>query len=209
MRRRSSRRRRTQARIPQPRFNEVEQARDAATIRFDDAASDGPHPLTFRRVSQQARQCSRQFSRIRDLERSTLRNEQARNVVAGKVRGPGQHGQSKRRRLEQIVAADRYQAPADESHIARGIKRTELAHRVDQHHLRGAARLDPGAAPREAHRCAAQRIRHGFEPIRMPRHQQQQSIRLVDLQPLVGCEHLLLLARVRAAGNPYRPRTAQ
>jgi len=39
----------------------------------------------------------------------------------------------------------------------------------------------------------------------VPRHQQQQSVRPAGQQFLVGRQHLLLFARVRAAGNPRRP----
>ena len=61
----------------------------------------------------------------------------------------------------------------------------------------------------EAYRAVAQSFRHRVEPVRMPRHQQQQRSRLFRAQQPVRREHLLLFARVRAAGNPYRPAAAQ
>ena len=57
-------------------------------------------------------------------------------VNTGVMRGPGQHGNPERRRLEQIMAADRHQAASDECHIRRRVQRRELTHRVHQHNLR-------------------------------------------------------------------------
>ena len=135
--------------------------------------------------------------------------QQARNVLAVEMRRSRQHRQPERRRLEQIVSADRHQAPADEGHIGRCIQRREFTHRVHQHDLRGAVRQLAAAAPREAHRAVAQQFRHRVEPVRMPRHQQQQRVGCSVRNCRVRREHLLLFARVRAAGNPYRPAAAQ
>ncbi len=123
--------------------------------------------------------------------------------------GSRQHRQPERRGLQQIVAADRHQTAADERHVGRCIQRREFAHAIHQQDLRGRIRRDAAAAPGEAHAAAAEQIRNGPKPLRMPRHQQQQRIRSPGSQLLVRREHLLLLARVRAAGDPRRSCAAE
>jgi len=103
------------------------------------------------------------------------------------------------------VAADRHQAAADECDIRCGVQRRKLAHRVDQHHVCRARSGRAAAAPREGHVLPTQQIGHAVESVRVPRHQQQQSVGPLAAQPRVRRQHLFFLARVGAAGNPHRP----
>src|SRR5882672_2979090 len=101
-------------RPPQQGFNELEQARDAAAIRLDDVPSDGSDSLTLRRIGQEPHQRGRQLPRIVYLQRCALLEEQPRNVLAIGMMRPRQHRKPQRRGFQQIVAADRHQASADE-----------------------------------------------------------------------------------------------
>jgi len=190
----------------QQRFDEFEQTRDAAPIRLDDVPSDGPDPLTLGRVGQQPRQGGRQLVAVRHLQGSALLQHQPRNVLPVGLIGSRQHRQPKRRGLEQIVAADRHQAPADERHIGRRVERRELAHAVHQHDLRGGVRHDAAAPPREAHSAAGQQVGHRSKPVGMPRHQDEQR---AASEFRVRRKHLLLFPRVRAARDPRGPCAAE
>jgi hypothetical protein len=59
-------------RTRQQRFNELEQAQDAAAIRLDDVTSDGPDPPPLLRIGQEPRHGGRQLSRIVHLESRAL-----------------------------------------------------------------------------------------------------------------------------------------
>ena len=48
---------------------------------------------------------------------------------------PGQHRQAHRGRLEQIVAADRHQAAADEGDVGGGIEIHQLPEGIEQQHF--------------------------------------------------------------------------
>jgi len=94
--------------------------------------SDGADSLTLFGIAQQSRQRGRQLLRTRHLQRGALLEQQPRNVLAVGMMGPRQHGHAERRGFQQIVAADRHQAPADERDIGGRIERGELAHAVHQ-----------------------------------------------------------------------------
>ena len=82
--------------------------------------------------------------------------QHARDLGAVELLRSRQHRQPERRRLEQVVAADRHQAAADEGHIGRGIEVHQLAERIEQQHLRLSPRLRAAASgARSAKPCAA------------------------------------------------------
>jgi len=112
--------------------------------------------LAFLGIGQQPRQGGRQFLCIRHLQGSALLDQQPRNVLPIGLIRSRQHRKPERRGLQQIVAADRHQASADERHVGRCVERRELAHTVHQHDLRGGVGQDAAAPPREAHSAAAQ-----------------------------------------------------
>jgi len=105
----------------QQRLDEGEQPLDAAAIRLDDLFADRADAPAFGGIIEQPQQQRRQLMRIGYLQGRTLPQQQPRNVLAVLMRRAGQHRQTQRSRLEQIVSADRHQAAADESHLGRRI----------------------------------------------------------------------------------------
>jgi len=105
----------------QQRLDKGEQPLDAAAIRLDDLFADRADALSFGGIIEQPQQQSLELMRVGYLQGRTLPQQQPRNVLAVLMRGSGQHRQTQRRGLEQIVSADRHQAAADESHVGRRI----------------------------------------------------------------------------------------
>ncbi len=72
-------------------LNEFEQPGDAAAIRLDDAPPDVSHPAPLSWIGQQTLESRGELARIPDFERRALGEQQAGNLLAVRVRKPGQH----------------------------------------------------------------------------------------------------------------------
>ena len=178
-----------------------------------------------RRVARAARATvAGQFARILHHQRGALVEQQLRDVLGVEHVGPGQHRHAERDRLEQVVAADRHQAAGDEGHVARRIERQQLAERIDQQHVAGgraagAARMlatavaglraaglaDVGRATHERHALRLQPVGDVGEAVRMARHQHQQRVVTGGAHRALRLDHRVLLAVMRAAGDPDGP----
>nr|GEU28095.1 hypothetical protein [Tanacetum cinerariifolium] len=95
------------------------------------------------------------------------------------------HGLAQRRRLDQVLAAQRQQAAAHESDVAGRVICEHLAHRVAQQHVgRGIDAGGRGSRLRAAQRqraaalhgqpCRRHQLLHFGKPLRVARHEQQQ-----------------------------------
>ena len=72
--------------------------------------------------------------------RRTVHDQQLGDVGSVEEIRPGQHGQAERRRLEQVVAADRRQAAGDERDIGARVEHHQFTHAVaEEYGRRGAA----------------------------------------------------------------------
>jgi len=105
------------------------------------------------------------------------------------------------------MAADRYQAAADEGDVTSGVKQRHLTHRVAEEHTGpGATRLL--LSPRdhfETH--LLDHVRNNRESFGMPGNQHQQEVRIALKQSPVGAQNLLLLLIVCTRGDPDGPVT--
>ena len=135
--------------------------------------------------------------------------EQARHFRAVEVMRAGQDRDAERCGLEQVVAADRHQAPADEGQVRRRIEVEQLPERIEQQHR------DPGRlgvvrggrglrAARPGHTAHSQLTGYLGEARRMARRQHQQRSRVPLTHAPVRLERGCFLAGVRAAGDPQR-----
>ena len=135
-----------------------------AKQRIDDRAAARRCRGAFRRTPVRRRPLAAAWRDRRKIDASTSANagasatstapprsiSNARDFLAVGVIRPGDHRHAERGRLEQIVPADRHQAPADERDIGGRIERREFADGIDQQHLRRPAAPRAGAAPIEA-----------------------------------------------------------
>jgi len=163
--------------LPQRRFDKNEQPLDAAAIRLDDVLADGTDASAFSGLAEQALQRSRQLFRAGQLQGRAAAQQQQCNFFAVEMRWSRQHRQAQRRRLEQVVPADRHQAAADEGHVGGRVQRHEFSDRVHQQHLRvdrqsrcsrAVRHVD---AAREFDAAARQQISDGGEAILVARRQ--------------------------------------
>src|SRR6185503_5114884 len=83
------------------------------------------------------------------------------------------YGHRQRRRLEDVVAADRHQAAADEGNVSRGVEAQQFAERIDYEALRVHRRAAVFAARARDETEAAAFLRDRLEAFRMARHENQ------------------------------------
>ena len=138
-------------------------------------------------VAQQARECRGESAGVAHRDQRALLRQGARDVRAVELLGPGEHRQAQRCRLEQVVAADRHQAAADEGDVGRGVEIQQLPERVEQQHIvaavepqirRGRCQQRRSSGARSGIRAAANRRGGRGEARRMARRQNQQRLRL-------------------------------
>ncbi len=90
---------------------------------------------------------------------------------------PRQHRQPEHRGLEQVVAADRHQAAADERDVGGRVEDLQLAERIDEvHRVAGARTARQHCAARTRDRGARNSARTDVEALRVARHQDQQRV---------------------------------
>ena len=193
------------------RFNEVEQSRDAAAIRFDDLPSDVPHALRARPDRPTAARSAAASSR------ASAHLQAPRRAPAATAQSPCRCGW----KVRSAPAPQAPRAPADcgrrwaprlpptNATSAAGIERREFAHRVDQHtpELGDSRVAHPpllprreAATPRRASNSATASKRSGCRGT-----SSNSDVRAAACSSTCAVEHLLLFAGVRAAGDPHGP----
>ena len=118
---------------------------------------------------------------------------------------PGEDRHAEGGRLEQVVAAHRHEAAADEGHVRRRIEIQQLTERIEQQHLAVRVRIRQRAAGEPQPRLR-ERLGGFREALRMTgRHHQQRLRQLLAQAPHRVDERLFFATAVRTAGHPQRP----
>ena len=128
-------------------------------------------------------------------------------------RGPHQHGTTAGRGLDQILAAQRRKAAAEQRGIGHAVIKGHLAERIAQPQALLARlgqcarrRAQPFAAPRNPQSRGLQRQRHRLEALRMARHHQPLHFERLGPEPAQGVNEQCLLAFAAAGQHHHRTR---
>jgi len=128
-----------------------------------------------------------------------------RDVLGIERVGPREHRQPERRGLEQVVPADRHEAPADEGDIARRVEHHQFPERIAEVDLGARHAPLPAGTRCEADALAFERRPHFREAGGMARHEDQQGVRVPRAHESMGIEQEVFFLRVRAARDPHWP----
>ena len=106
------------------------------------------------------------------------------------------------RRLDQVLAAERREAAAEQGDVGERVPGRHLEHRIAEPHVGiggcgGTLVAGPGAAPRQREAGIGDQLGDGLEALRMARHDDQQRPRRGDAPPCREQHRLLAFARRR------------
>lgn len=175
------------------------------------------HRRAARVIGEQRVERACEIGRIPHLRARARRDRIGRRLREVEHVRPDQHRHADRARLDQVLAAERQQAAADERDVGGCIVRAQFAHRIAEQHRdvgrqRGGGRPACGGGRRVVRPFGAAHVaqpapldeRRDFgEALRMTRHEDQQRARRLQRDECV--EHERLFAVARARGHPHGP----